>query len=152
MVCLKSVFEMVRLSSVGIVKKTFCFSFSGDVLIYLNGTNILKPPIALSIDRVKSEFTALRRQNRSIQIGICRYEDRALMNNTTIKHLGSLTPAEFESLALENRKSSSDSKKILNLFSNKRKSVSNSKQNSNRDSGFVETDRKSFFFKIWIDI
>ncbi len=106
----------------------------------------------MSIDRVKSEFIALRRQNRSIQIGICRYEDRALMNNTTIKHLGSLTPAEFESLALENRKSSSDSKKILNLFSNKRKSVSNSKQNSNRDSGFVETDRKSFFFKIWIDI
>ncbi len=39
---------------------------------------------------------------------------------------------------MKNRKSSSDSKKLLNLFSNKRKSTSN----SNQDSGFAETDSK----------
>lgn len=117
-------------------------SFSDDVLIYLNNTNLLKPPIAMTLDRFKSEFTALRRQGQSIQVGICRCTDRSVPNNTTIKHLGALTRVEFENLSHENRKPSStvhtESKKLLHLFSNKKKSVSH----SNRDSGFVETDGK----------
>jgi hypothetical protein len=124
-----------------------CLIFLGDILIYLNKTNILKPPIALTIDRVKSEFTALRRQHKSITIGICRCSDRSLLNNTTIKHLGSLTFDEFENLSLENCKSSAivhtDSKKLLNLFSNKKKSSLIPKRNSQRDSGFIETDGKN---------
>lgn len=114
--------------------------FSGDILIYFNETNILKPPVSLTIDRVKSEFTALRRQNKSIRIGICRYTDQCLLNNTTIKHLSSLTYDELKNLSQNNelistRKSpvNTESKKIFNLFSSK-------KQNSIRDSGFVETD------------
>src|SRR5439155_2128185 len=100
------------------------------------------------IDRVKSEFIALRRKTKSIQIGICRCLNRTLFNNRTIKHLGSLTFQEFENLSFDNRKSSSivhtDSKKFLNLFSNKKKSsILIQKQNSNRDSGFVETDGKN---------
>jgi hypothetical protein len=116
-------------------------------LIFLNETNILKPPIALTIDRVKSEYTALRRENKSIHIGICRCSDRSLFNNTTIRHLGSLIFNEFENLSHnEDRKSplivNTDSKKLLNLFSTKKKSIPNQKRYSspNRDSGFIETD------------
>ena len=120
---------------------------SGDVLIYLNHLNLLHPPIALTLDRVKSEFTALRKQNQLIHIGICRCSDRAVLNNTSIKHLGALTFEQFENLSLENRKSSSsivltESKKLLHLFSNKKKSVSSSKRSSARDSGFIENDGK----------
>ena len=129
---------------------------SGDVLIYVNHLNLLHPPIALTLDRVKSEFTALRKQNQLIQIGICRCSDRALLNNTTMKHLGALTFEQFENLSRENRKSPSsssivltESKKLLHLFSNKKKSVSSSKGSSARDSGFVENDRKWFDCERW---
>ncbi|CAF4088974.1 unnamed protein product, partial [Rotaria sordida] len=123
---------------------------NGDILIFLNQYNILQPPIALTIDRVKSEFSALRRKNKLIQIGICRSLDQSLYNNTTIKHLSTLTFNEFENLSQNeefittNEKSSIniESKKLLNLFSTKRKSITIQKRNSNsyRDSGFVETD------------
>jgi hypothetical protein len=126
-------------------------------LIFLNETNVLKPPIALTIDRVKSEFTALRRQHKTVQIGICRCSNRSLFNNTTLKHLGSLTFNEYKNLSKneefnEHQRSSiivnNDSKKVLNLFSNKKKSISIQKRNSspNRDSGFVETDGKEIYF------
>ena len=125
--------------------------FLGDVLILLNENNILKPPIALAIERVKSEFTALRRQNKLIQIGICRCSDRSLFNSITIKHLGSLTWNEFENLShseefYENQKLSSVnvSKKRSNFFFTKRKSMLVQKRSSRptRDSGFIETDSK----------
>ncbi|UJR22808.1 hypothetical protein I4U23_025838 [Adineta vaga] len=112
---------------------------NGDILIFLNGTNIIKPPIALTIDRVKSEFTALRRQNKPIQIGICRCVDRSIFNNATVQHLGSLTIHEFENLSRheesnEIHKSTtivhSESKKLLSLFSNKKKLISNGKRKS----------------------
>ncbi|CAF4384219.1 unnamed protein product [Rotaria sp. Silwood2] len=121
-----------------------------DILIFFNEHNVLKPPIALTIDRVKSEFTALCRKTKSIQIGICRSTDRSLYNNKTIKHLGALTFHEFENLSqneelTENQTSSpnTDSKRLLNLFSTKKKSISIQQQrnsSSYRDSGFVETD------------
>ena len=66
----------------------------------INENNLLKPPVALTIDRVKSEFIALRRQNKLIRIGICRCSNRTLFNNVTIKHLGSLTFNEFENLSV----------------------------------------------------
>lgn len=103
----------------------------------MNEINILKPPISLTLDRVKSEFTALRRQNQSIYIGICRYSDRCLLNDTTIKHLSSLTYDEFKNLSQNNeinfKEKSPETKKIFHLFSNK-------KRQSLRDSGFVESD------------
>lgn len=111
--------------------------------------NLLQPPIALTIDRVKSEFAALRKQNQLIQIGVCRCSNQSLFNHLTIKHLGALTIDQFENLAQDNRKSSpppsivlTESKKFLHLFSNKKKSASNSKRSSARDSGFVENDGK----------
>ena len=57
----------------------------------------------------KSEFIALRRQHKTIQIGICRCFNRSLFNNTTLKHLSSLTINEFQNLSQneeihENRK------------------------------------------------
>ncbi len=123
-------------------------------MIFLNENNVVKPPISLTMDRVKSEFTALRRQNKSIQIGICRCSDRSLFNNTTIQHLGSLTFHEFENLSHneqfnENPKSSSivnnESKKFLNLFSNKKKkspAIQKQKSSLNRNSAFIEIDGK----------
>ncbi|CAF1256951.1 unnamed protein product [Adineta ricciae] len=113
--------------------------FLGDVLIFLNDTNIIKPPVALSIDRVKSEFTALRRQNKTIQIGICRCADRSVFNNATVQHLGSLILHEFENLSRREESNDtqalttivhSESKKLLSLFSNKKKSFSIKKRKS----------------------
>ncbi|CAF3402413.1 unnamed protein product [Rotaria socialis] len=125
---------------------------NGDVLIFLNELNILKPPVALTIDRVKAEFTSLRRQSKIIQIGVCRSSDRSLFNNTTVKHLGALAFDEFKNLSYteelnENQKPSPtvETKKRVHLFSNKKKTLSSSKRNSasNRDSGFTETDDPS---------
>ena len=131
-----------------------CLSFSGDVLIFLNKKNLLQPPIAWSIDRIQSEFSALRRQKQTVQLSICRSSHRSYFNQVTIKHLGSLTCSEFENLSPQeespsNRKLSnngtSDAKKILQLFSGKKKSTANDQPPSspNRDSGFVETDGRS---------
>lgn len=113
---------------------------------------MLKPPVSLTIDRIKSEFTSLRRQNKLIQIGVCRGSDRSLLNNATIKHLGALTYDEFKNLSHtelvnENRNSSSnsESKKLASLFSNKKKSTSITQKltyASNRDSGFTEIEGK----------
>ncbi|CAF2093894.1 unnamed protein product, partial [Rotaria magnacalcarata] len=125
---------------------------NGDILIFLNELNILKPPVALTIDRVKAEFTSLRRQSKIIQIGVCRSSDRSLFNNTTVKHLGALTFEEFKNLSYteefnENQKPSPtvETKKRAHLFSNKKKTLSINKRNSasNRDSGFTETDDPS---------
>ena len=114
----------------------------------------------MTIDRVKSEFTALRKQNQLIQIGICRCSNQSLLNHITIKHLGALTIDQFENLSQENRKSSSsivltESKKFLHLFSSKKKSVPNSKRSSARDSGFVENEGRRIFVHLgnvyWVD-
>lgn len=123
------------------------------MLIFLNESNILKPPVALTLDRAKSELSVLRRKHKKIQIGICRASDHSSFNHSTIKHLSSLTFNDFENLSHneesdESRKSASpntDSKKILNIFSNRKKAASKRKRNSNsaRDSGFIETDGKS---------
>ncbi|CAF3486115.1 unnamed protein product [Adineta steineri] len=129
-----------------------------DVLIFLNETNVIKPPVALTIDRVKSEFTALRRENKTIQIGICRCLDRSLFNNTTVQHLGSLTFHEFQNLSHnnqvnDNRKTSSfvnsESKKLLSLFSNKKKTTSTQKQKINliKKKNTTETDDQKLISK-----
>jgi len=137
----------------------FFFWFLGDVLVFLNEKNLLKPPISLTNDRIKSEFTSLRRHKKSIRIGICRCTDQSLFNNTTIRHLGSLTFDEFQKLTLddsstfslnESRKSltiidkiltNTESKKILN----KNKLLVQKRSTSpNRDSGFIETDGKYY--------
>lgn len=104
------------------------------MLIFLNETNIVKPPIALTIDRVKSEFTALRRQNKPIHIGVCRCADRTAFNNATIQHLGSLSLREFESLSQNEPVAPmtvhSEPKKLLSLFSSKKKSATMGKRKS----------------------
>ena len=124
------------------------------MLIFLNDTDIIKPPVALSIDRVKSEFTALRRQNKPIQIGICRCADRSVFNNATVQHLGSLTLPEFENLSRREESNDtqtsttivhSESKKLLSLFSNKKKSFSIKKRKSIAKKT-NETDRKYNFY------
>jgi hypothetical protein len=141
--------------------------FTGDVLVFLNEKNLLKPPISLKNDRIKSEFTALRRQKKPIHIGICRCSDRSLFNTTTIRHLGSLTLTDFQKLSIddpltpslhESRKSSTvideiitnvDSKKFLNnnksIYEQQNKQLIQKRSSSpNRDSGFIETDGRYF--------
>lgn len=141
--------------------------FSGDILVFLNEKNLLKSSIALSNDRIKSELTSLRRHNKSIRIGICRCLDRSLFNNTTIRHLSSLTFDEFQKLSLdgsltpsinESRKSltiiddiiiNTDAKKISNknkLINEQQKKLLVQKRSTspNRDSGFIETDGKYY--------
>ncbi|CAF1299578.1 unnamed protein product [Adineta steineri] len=133
------------------------FLFLGDILIFLNERNLLKSPIVLTNEHIKSEFAALRRHNKPIRIGICRCTDRSLLNNTTIKHLGSITFDEFQKLSIDNRSTPSldESRKslvivdeiITNIDS---KHVSNKHQTKPliykrstspaRDSGFIETD------------
>jgi len=133
--------------------------FVGDVLVFFNEKNLLKSSISLTSDRIKSEFTSLRRHNKSIRIGICRCSDRSLFNNATIRHLSSLTFDEFQKLSLdefstpsfnESRKSltnidetppNTDSKKIL--YKNKTL-IQKRSTSPNRDSGFIEADGKYF--------
>ncbi|UJR26177.1 hypothetical protein I4U23_007520 [Adineta vaga] len=136
-----------------------------DILIFVNEKNLLKPPITLTYDQIKTEFTALRRQNKTIRIGICRCTDRSLLNNTTVRHLGSLTFNEFRKLSIDDRRSTSsfnESHRSLIILDDI-PSNSNSKQNITnksklthehqskplvykrstspaRDSGFIETD------------
>lgn len=113
------------------------FSFSlGDVLIFLNEKNLLQPPISWSIDRIQSEFNALRRQKQFIQLGICRYySNRNCFNSTTLRHLGSLTLNQFEKYS--QRKTSFNSKNTFHLFTSKNKSPTSC------DSGFTETETKT---------
>ena len=136
-------------------------------MVFLNERNLLKSPIALTNDRIKSEFTSLRRHNKSIRVGICRYSNRSLFNNTTIQHLGSLTFDEFQKLSLddsstpslnESRKSltiidkiitNTDSKTISNknkltCEQQKKPLVQKRSTSPNRDSGFIETDGKYY--------
>jgi len=108
---------------------------NGDILVFLNDKNVLQPPVALSLDRVKAELTALRRNHPTIRIGVCRTADRSLLNKTTIEHLGSFTFEEFQQIAAEDqltpslnesRKSlpitaSSESKRRSHFFSSKKK-------------------------------
>ena len=147
---------------------TLLCSLSGDTLVFLNEKNVLQPPIALTLDRIKSEVTALRRHNQSIRLGICRSKDRALLNNTTVQHLGAFTFEEFQQISLDeqltpslngSRKSlpiqekgntaGSEPKRLASFFSNKKKSaveqqnkqlVHKRSTSPNRDSGFIETD------------
>lgn len=138
----------------------YFLSFSGDVLIFLNKKNLLQPPVACSIDRIQSEFAALRRQKQPIQLGICRSPHRSYFNQITIKHLGSLACSEFDTLAQQDESTttrklsnngSNDSKKILQIFSNKKKTTANDKPPSspNRDSGFVEIDGRSWEIRVF---
>jgi hypothetical protein len=140
-------------------------------LVFLNDKNVLQPPIALTIDRIKSELSALRRHHHSIRLGICRLNDRSLLNDATVQHLGALKFDEFQQISLEeqstpllndNRKLLSnndkhrmptESKRLSHFFSSKKRliheqtmksSSSSSKRSTspNRDSGFIETDGK----------
>ena len=134
-------------------------------MVFLNDKNILQPPVALSLDRVKAELTALRRNNPTIRIGICRTNDRSLLNKTTIEHLGTFNLEEFQQIALEDqltpslnesRKSlpvtaSTESKRRTHFFSSKKRNPQDQQQqykplakkrstSPNRDSGYIETD------------
>lgn len=138
-------------------------------MVFLNEKNLLQPPISVTLDRVKSECSALRRSQKLIRLGICRIVDQSLLNPTTIQHLGSLTFDEFQQISVDepltpslntSRKSIVNSEKIKNdvepkrrshFFSSKKKYLqqkSSTKRNSspNRDSGFIETDGKAFYF------
>lgn len=136
--------------------------FSGDVLVFLNEKNLLRSPISLTHDRIKQEFSSLRRQKKSIRIGICRATtDRNLFNNRTIQHLGSLTWEEFEKIALEINLNSSlnESEKSLIIVDDVASNAGDTKRtykderqqkyvvqkrgiSPTRDSGFIETDGK----------
>ena len=140
------------------------FDFTlGDVLVFLNEKNLLRSPISLTDDRIKQEISSLRRQKKSIRMGICRAMDRNLFNNRTIQHLGSLTFEEFEKIALEINLTSSlnESEKSLiitdDLASGETKTIHKDKRQQKfliqkrgtsptRDSGFIETDGKRFCF------
>ncbi|CAF3349508.1 unnamed protein product [Rotaria sp. Silwood1] len=134
-----------------------------DILVFLNDKNILKSPITLTNDHIKSEFLTLRRHKKSISIGICRCTERSLLNNTTIEHLSSLTLDEFQKLSLEHSSTPSpnESRKSLTItdeiitnpdlktISNKNKLLHEQhpkpliykrSTSPNRDSGFIETD------------
>jgi hypothetical protein len=135
------------------------FFFLGDVLVFLNDKNLLTSPIALTNDRIKSEFTSLRRHNKSIRIGICRSSDQSLFNHTTIRHLGTLTLDEFRKLSLDNPSTSSlnESRKSLTtvdeiitnteaktILKKTKPLIQKRSASPNRDSGFIETDGKEF--------
>ncbi|CAF4249192.1 unnamed protein product [Rotaria sp. Silwood2] len=138
-------------------------AFLGDILVFLNDKNILKSPITLTNDNIKSEFITLRRHKKSISIGICRCTEQSLLNDTTIQHLSSLTLNEFRKLSLEHSSTPSpnESRKSLTItdeiitnpdlktISNKNKLILEQhykpliykrSTSPNRDSGFIETD------------
>ncbi len=90
---------------------------------------------------------------------MCRCSDRALFNNKTIKHLGSLTFDEFEKLSREfsSTPSLNESQKsliIIDEIVDSKKTSKYERQNKllvpkrstspTRDSGFIETDGKYF--------
>ena len=124
-------------------------SFSGDILVFFNKKNLFQPPNVSNLDRIRSEFTVLRRQHQIIHVGICRYSNRSSLNSATWKHISSLAWTQFETLSQHDHDHSQPSvvatgetKKRLSLFSSKKKPTSTPKRysSSNRDSGFVETD------------
>lgn len=127
--------------------------------MFLNEKNLLRSPISLNPDRIKQEFSALRRQKKSIRIGICRAIDRTLLNHRTIQHLGSLTFDEYEKISTDIQLTSSlnESEKSLIIIDDItthpdeiKKNVKDERQNRlqkrgtspTRDSGFIETDGK----------
>ncbi|CAF0779446.1 unnamed protein product [Adineta ricciae] len=143
-----------------------------DILVFLNEKNLLKLPITITYDQIKTEFTSLRRQNKSIRIGLCRCTDRSLLNNTTVRHLGSLTFNEFRKLSIDDRRSTSsfnESRKSLIIIddilsnSDSKQSIVNRTKHIQerhskplvykrstspaRDSGFVETDGRIRFVR-----
>ena len=133
--------------------------------MFLNEKNLLRSPISLTHERIKQEFSSLRRQKKSIRIGVCRGTDRSLFNNRTIQHLGSLTFEEFEKIALEINLTSSlnESEKSLIIIDDVASSAGETKKihkdertqkfvlhkrgtSPTRDSGFIESDGKGFHF------
>jgi hypothetical protein len=138
-------------------------------LVFVNEKNLLQPPIALTIERIKSEFTALRRHNKSIRIGICRCSDRSLFNSTTVRHLGSLVFDDFQKISLDDQsiQSIDESRRSLTIIdeittspnhkkiSTKNKLIREQEHkpliekrstSPNRDSGFIETDGEYYIF------
>lgn len=128
--------------------------------MFLNEKNLLRSPISLNPDRIKQEFSTLRRQKKSIRIGICRANDRTLLNHRTIQHLGSLTFDEYEKISTDIPLTSSslnESEKSLIIIDDQashagdtKRSVKDERQtrlqkrgtSPTRDSGFIETDGK----------
>jgi hypothetical protein len=139
----------------------FCL---GDVLVFLNEKNLLQTPTSLTNDRITKEISSLRRQNRSIRIGVCRCSDRTAFNHATIKHLGSLTFDEFEKLSLEISLTTSlnESQKslIIDGIVDAKKTSKHERQHKllvqkrstspTRDSGFIETDGKDLTDEIFL--
>ncbi|CAF3905491.1 unnamed protein product [Rotaria magnacalcarata] len=135
----------------------------GDILVFFNEKNILKSPITLTNDHIKSEFIALRRHKKTVSIGICRCSDQALLTDTSIQHISSLTYDEFQKLSIdhsstpspnESRKSSTITDEILATTTDlktvpikhkaiivQHKPLIHKRSTSpNRDSGYIETD------------
>ncbi|CAM4758010.1 unnamed protein product [Rotaria magnacalcarata] len=134
-----------------------------DILVFFNEKNILKSPITLTNDHIKSEFIALRRHKKTVSIGICRCSDQALLTDTSIQHISSLTYDEFQKLSIdhsstpspnESRKSSTITDEILATTTDlktvpikhkaiivQHKPLIHKRSTSpNRDSGYIETD------------
>ncbi|CAM2714129.1 unnamed protein product [Rotaria socialis] len=134
-----------------------------DILVFFNEKNILKSPITLTNDHIKSEFIALRRHKKTISVGICRCSDQSLLTDTSIQHISSLTYDEFQKLSIdhsstpslnESRKSLTITDEIittttdLKAVSIKHKAIIEQHKplihkrsaSPNRDSGFIETD------------
>ncbi|CAF3328206.1 unnamed protein product [Rotaria socialis] len=134
-----------------------------DILVFFNEKNVLKSPITLTNDHIKSEFIALRRHKKTISVGICRCSDQSLLTDTSIQHISSLTYDEFQKLSIdhsstpslnESRKSLTITDEIittttdLKAVSIKHKAIIEQHKplihkrsaSPNRDSGFIETD------------